>query len=286
MFKRSINQDLILYNDIEVIFGFFAIINYPVFYFLFNDNIVFLSADFIIRMLATIFCVPLILKKYWPITLSKYFRSYWLTTVTFCIPFFGTYFALANSFSKGWESNILLGVFWLILVLEWTEFVFSLILGIVAAIILHNFIAGNINISGSILNIHLINILWVIITSGIFLIKKESVNNEKLNALRSINSQIAHELRTPLSAISLNIDSIQFLTQQINSKNKKSLLSEIDEHTKHTLKILKNTFVLIDINLTKIKPLKQSSFHNEHILKCIDEAINSYPNNTRQDYHA
>ena len=67
----------------------------------------------------------------WPAKLKHYLGIYWYFTVWFSIPFLGSYLLMMNSFSLNWLMNSLLGMMFLILLVDWLMSLILLGIGII-----------------------------------------------------------------------------------------------------------------------------------------------------------
>jgi len=101
-------------------FAVFGLINYPLGYFVLY--FIGTQESSLMRAVAFVLCIPLLLTKYWPIRAKKYLNLYWFSTLLFCFPTFGVYMLLENHFSTAWLMNIPLGIFMLVLLVDWVIF--------------------------------------------------------------------------------------------------------------------------------------------------------------------
>lgn len=120
---------------------------------------------------------------------------------------------------------------------------------------------------------------------------REKLYDEKLHAMRSFAGSIAHELRTPLTSIYGVASMMQFIPELVQAYQiakdaglsipliRPSQLEAINE----SLDILKRetnyASLIIDLSLNNIKDLDKrvNNFKNYHISKCVHDAINRYP---------
>ncbi|MDX2050697.1 MAG: hypothetical protein SFT93_05985, partial [Rickettsiaceae bacterium] len=212
-------------STLIILFGVFGVINFPVFHFIFKGINSTEYHDFNLRMVAGFLCFTLALLRLWPKQLKKILPIYWYVCVLYCIPFLGTYFYLMNQESNIWLVNVILGLFWMILVLDWISFTILLPLGIFIGYQYYAYNSDIIYINSSNFELTVINIIWVIITSLIFAQKRDSVHyevislNQKLDSLtHALNDaliqktkalllkdefirNLSHEVRTPLTGI-------------------------------------------------------------------------------------
>ena len=136
---------------------------------------------------------------------------------------------------------------------------------------------------------------FVIIINLIFSRNKENIANEKLQTLKSLGASIAHELRTPLRAITSNINGIKkYLPDLITSYQAASkaqltipYISPIHYNALVTACNSANAeaqsaFTVIEMLLVKVNQLNVRSVEIApcSIVNCVDEALQRYPFNT------
>lgn len=187
-----------------IAFGIFGILNYPLSYFMWHDVIQQAYNPFSFRLIAGILCVPLVLKNYWPKSISSFLPIYWYLTLLYCLPFFGTYMLLKNQISNAWLMNDVLGLFLLMLLVDWISFIVLIAIGIslgwLCYILTGGILLAPINKNSVYLAMYMYT--FAIVIGGVFSRNKENVAKEKLIAIKSISASIAHELRTPFRTIS------------------------------------------------------------------------------------
>jgi signal transduction histidine kinase len=277
-------------------FGIFGTFNYPIFYFYwvyFGDTPV---TDLYFRLIATFLCLLLALKNKWPITLEKLTPYIWYGTVIFCLPFLVSYNFLQNPFSNSWTVNIILALFWLILVLDLRSFIFTLVIGMITAAILHACQGHPIVIPIEILRDIGVHTIWITATS-LFFINRKEITQElkhqalKITALQMQAGSIAHEMRTPLAAAGLIADGMA-LNLPILVRNQE-LAQEKDPSIPHihpiTLEgmaeipsllksITRSAFTVIDMLLMNLKKdVPEEKPEKCSILTCVQTALQEYP---------
>jgi signal transduction histidine kinase len=278
-------------KDQHILFGVLMFLNYPIFYLLFKTwNSEHALVSLYIRSIASIICIPLILKNLWANSLKKYFNLYWFLAVTYCLPFFFTYMSLINNLSPIWLMNSISAIFFMLLAMNIIMFGLSLMLGVSIGILLYWIQYNSLAI--------LANLNWVevistfaaaIIIGSIFSHNLERIHSERLHAMKTLAGTIAHEMRTPLSGILLAANAFRkymprFLNEEYGEPAKK-------EGVKHTtaIEILKKApedisalansgLFIIDMLLTKLKEnINFTSLFPVSIKACVEEALEQYP---------
>lgn len=276
-----------------VVFGIFGIINYPVCYVMFQSVVPQEYNPFSFRLIAGILCVPLALKNYWPQKLRNFLPLYWYLTILYCLPFFGAYMLLMNNASDEWLMNKVLGLFLLILIVDWLMFILLLIVGVSLAFILYLFSTppnGAVSADGIYLAAYMY--FLTILIGAIFSRDKEKIAYEKLQAMRSLAANIAHELRTPLAAIASGARGIKhYLPSLINTyalAKKENL--DIPIIREKQIDALKNalTYIETEINfsntiinmlLVNVKEfeIQPQEFEICSIVDCVNKGLERYP---------
>lgn len=312
MFSIIKNLNAIIRDRVEqsgmpyLIFGIFGIINYPASYFYWHyvhsnayDNLTF-------RLIATVLCVLLVLKPFWPECLKPYFPMYWYFTVLFSIPFFATFMALQNHFSSQWLMNLLLGIYWFVLLVDWVSFVIMLVIGMALGCLLYLLVGGEI----SQITLHswysaIYMYLFALLIGGLFsrknyLIQKLKIQKEQFNIKlaetraehnKQIAASIAHELRTPLATVRLCVNNIKdYLSDLVlgynAAKNAQLSVPKIDPVILNNIPASLNSidleadsaFVFIDMLLMNVN---QQEFNRNlepcFMSECIERTLARYP---------
>ncbi len=189
-------------------FGILGFFTFPLFYFLVSTNIPGQYENLFLRIIASILCLPLILKEYWPLKFKKYLPFYWYIVILYTLPFFFIFMMLKNDFSQVWLMNAMQLIFFLIVIVDWLSFIMLIILGSIIAYF--TFL-----ISGGVLPItfyfsgEIVSLIVAIFIGTFFSRSKSKLETEKFEALKALGSTIAHELRTPLTAIRSGVEGIK-----------------------------------------------------------------------------
>ena len=182
-------------------YGLFQTISNPIYYFLwyYFDSDTYDSLA--MRLVVTTLCFPLLFTKFVQKKYADFLPYYWHGTILLTLPFFFTFMLLKNNFSYEWSLNSLSGFVLCIIFMDAYSLLFLLPLGVILGV------AGY-HISTPepfypIDRIHSVFITYssVIIFGKLFLIRNRLIQEVKQQSLKMQAGAIAHEMRTPLTAI-------------------------------------------------------------------------------------
>ncbi len=126
---------------------------------------------------------------------------------------------ILNQASIAWVTNVMIGIIWLVLLVDWISFFVLLITGVVSACAVYYFQFGNITIYSENFSVAIINYIFVIITAAAFSRRKALMkkHKEREQALSSLAGAIAHEMRTPLSNIMVMGQNVEKMTEKLDN---------------------------------------------------------------------
>jgi len=165
-----------------------------------------------LRLIATLLCVSVLLKKRMPAFLQPYFSYHWHFTIIFVLPFIFTVNLIMNNFHELWLYWEIFMLFVLIaFVPNWLMFLIDLVIGIISAILFYQLSTPHVVLHPTFnIPLYLIVLFCTIIAGYVFSYsnKKGIMAQERNNALQALAGGIAHEMRNPLGQIRYNFDSI------------------------------------------------------------------------------
>lgn len=193
-------------------FGCFGLINFPFSYFMWTEVVRQTYDNLILRIIATLACLLLLLKNYWPAWCKPYFNLYWIATLIYTASFFATFMLLKNDFSLTWQMNYVQVLLILVLLVSWEMFFFCLLVGVLLGLLAF-FISMHFNhMSYSLLDsewrVTLYMFIYAVVIGGVFSRNKQKIEAAKNNAAYTVSANIAHELRTPLASINAAVSSV------------------------------------------------------------------------------
>lgn len=270
-------------------FGIFGVINYPVFYvvwlYVFHEG----YESFTVRFTAALLCLGLVLKNYWPQKLKPFLPIYWYLTLTYCLPFLGTFMLLQNSESTAWLTNAMLALVLLILLVDWISLVILLLIGAASGWLTYYLITGNF---GSVDSGSLSNYVFAVVIAMLFSRNRQVLEKAKLRSACAIGANIAHEMRTPINTVKASFKGIKryfsailqgyqlakeagLPVEPIHPGHYKTLLTTLDTASNE----IQYSHTLMDILLMNVRQanLKSEKIEICSMAACIKEALERYP---------
>lgn len=287
-------------------FGIFGLINYPSFFFFWTQVAPQPYTSLLLRLVACGLCVPLVFHDKWPKTIKPFLPLYWLFTLLFSLPYFGSYMFLKNEASTMWLMNITLAFFLLILLVDWILFVVLTSLGIALGALTYMLLTdGHIDfLFNNYVFSAIATYVWAVVIGIAFSHNTEkNLENkhlrEQLKTARIISSSIAHELRTPLNSIRFGLNGLEkylpklFKAYEV-AKEQKFDIPLIRNHHYDVLKGLTDTIqreiyesnTIINMLLVNVNPnvIDSESFDVLSMQKIIESAMDRYPFSSEKEF--
>lgn len=147
----------------------------------------------------------LLSRKYWPEPLKSTLTPWcWYTLATFALPIFFTFMLLKHNFSFGWSLNSLCGVVLSILLLDYRALTIIMPLGILIGYILFSISGPNPPLATEHYKTILITYMAVFVFGFLFSRRRDILEAQRHQTLKSAAGAIAHEMRTPLANVSMS----------------------------------------------------------------------------------
>ena len=111
-------------------------------------------------------------------------------------------------------------------------------------------------------------------------LKAEKNIAEKISRVMGmVSGNIAHEIRTPLSIIAINVDGLQMELRNLKETKQKVKIQKFLDNIRLAIKIGSNIIDMLLIKLRNIFTMGKESieFRSTAIKKCIDDVIKEYP---------
>lgn len=257
------------------IFGIVGLINFIIFYLLWNYLLQEEYSNIPLRIIAAFLCFLLVISDLWPKKTQRYLIYFWYFTICYCLPFFGTYMFLINNASPTWSSNIIIGLFWLVLITDWKSFLINLTTGIIAGTIYYKISYGEIYITTTNMLGTYSNYIWSIVIAVVFSRQKELLfKTHQLNLLNKANikleealsvkteflNNLSHEIRTPVHGFTVISNGLIHNWNQFDNDKKFKLAQAIADNANRFGSLVENLFNLssfinneVALNLEKFK---------------------------------
>ncbi len=225
--RDLVTERVDLFGGQYFLFGIFGIINFPIFYIFWVYFSYQSYENMLLRIIATLLCIPLIFHRKWPAQLVKWKAIYWYLTLTFCLPFFFTFMFLKNNASDVWLMSTTIVMVWLMLLVDALSFAILLLIGTCSAVIVFN--------TTSTITFHKGNLMGLILqyfgslaVIFIFARQKDLRNERKMRLKAEANSQaksefianMSHDLRTPITGMLGMIQDVINNANQAESERK------------------------------------------------------------------
>lgn len=290
--KESIDRRVANFSNQHVAFGIFGILNYPIYYIIWNIYEKNSYENFWLRAIATLLCVFIVLKNKWPAKLRTWFPLCWYVTLLFCLPFFFTFMLFENNLSSVWLMSNTVMIFWLLLLVDWASYIILLTLGLLLAVLSYILFtdapfAAVPDYAGI-----LAQYFGSIAVVSFFAHKKEWFERTKIETIKAVAASIAHEIRTPLAAITMAGEGIRkYWSHLISGYSlakehhlpvkplRNSQLSNITTSVEDILEESNYANTIINMLLVKSNEsaLDSSELSLCSMQACVDESLRRYP---------
>ena len=259
-------------------FGVFSLICFVLPVYMWSVKTAGYRSVLVFRVLAIILSFFLAVSDVWYASLKKYLPLYWYLTVTFCLPFMGTYLIIIDGLSLFWIVNIAILLILGMVLLDFLSFIVIFPVGVISAFVCAHFLGHdlhNINVPHELIYPSCYLLFFVFAIAVVFFKNKEQVHMDKIRAMKSLAGSIAHELRTPIATIRMQLD----LTKRDIAGDKENKLESINRRASMMLNEAKYINYLIDMTLARLREHNEDmSGHAEYpISEYIDYAISRYP---------
>ncbi len=245
--KRTISKIISYASEANyryTIFGWFGVLNYPIYYIFWDRYDVHSTLSLVLRIGAVFLCTLLLLHEKWPKRFKKYIVCYWYFTVLYCLPFFFALLTISNNFNDSWILNSLAIVVLMILILDVIPFLCILFGGTILGILVYKMIYSTFLYNGHIeLSQVLISYISVLLFSIIFSQQNKATQEKKLRLTAEKSNEVksafianmSHDLRTPVSGISGMLEGLLYAVEGVQRK--------LDVASNDDVKLLVNEFI-------------------------------------------
>lgn len=232
----------------------------------------------------------LMTKNYWPARLKAFLPLCWYMALIHNLPFFFTFMYLKNSAIPIWHLYSMSAFMLLMILVDWLSFAVISVFGIAVGAVAYTLTTPYPQLPENFVTIVIVY-LTVICYGTLFSQKNEAFQKERLRTVKLLAGSIAHELRIPLSAIGLGVQTLtrlwpfyqeayvratalQLPMRQLTPQQQQDL----DEIPGNLYALTQNTYAILNMLLTNVN---ESSLGQQlevcSMGHCIDEALQTYP---------
>lgn len=188
--------------------GVAGAVAFPVFYALHLVRSTHPYDNLWLRVVATLLCLGLALRDYWPEKLRRFYLAHSYVTFLYCLPFFFIYMSLENRGGVVAVANTFMAVFFLVLLTDWRNTVAMLLMG--AGFATGLYLAGSPNPGMPVDYLgRLPPLILVVVGGSLFKFSQKQIQAERLDAATALAGSIAHEMRNPLGQIKHSLENMQ-----------------------------------------------------------------------------
>jgi signal transduction histidine kinase len=197
----AFKRDTAAFSSRHVYFGLVAFFGFPLYFVVWHDLFPQPYENLPLRLTGAVVFMPIVLAKFWPEKLKRYFALYWYLALVFALPFFFTFMLLKNEGSTAWLLSTIVALFVMILLLDPINLLVHLVVGVSAATLAFDLTASH-AAAVHIATLEFIPIFLFAIAMGIIVsYTGEKLRTERQHAMLATAGMVAHELRTPLLSI-------------------------------------------------------------------------------------
>lgn len=244
-----------------------------------------------LRLIGAALSLPIALAGYWPRALERWLQPLWYLAVTFCLAFFFNYMLICNEFSLVWQMSTLAGTFLLVLLLDWISMIAVFVIGTAAAWIVHALQPGPLTAPDRYLETLPI-FLFALIAGTIFNYKAEMLRQERRRAALAFGSNIADEIRSPLSGIKTAAAGLRQVVPQLLKTYQEArehappdaaidsrAISGLEHVVDRVWRETEHLTAILDIMLTSAgdRAIDNARFRRIDMLACVQGALARYP---------
>jgi len=272
--------------------GWFLIVTFPIFYII-NTLIIGVTGyeSIFLRISIGILGLILVFRNYLPEnTQKKIMPIIFFGTIIYAFPFFFFFMLFNNQDSYIWKINVLSGLFFLSFFFNWKEFTIFSLLGFLLAWLALSLTSPNAHLPPDFISLAIIYTNPIVYLT-LFFSKKDYLTQEKLNTMKVLAGSIAHELRTPLSALMMDVQYLAKYFPYYQDAYAQAREAELPIHKmsredeadlaaipKELQSISQNANTMITMLLTNLNEGTTDRRIEACSMKlCVEEALKTYP---------
>ncbi|MEQ1879974.1 MAG: HAMP domain-containing sensor histidine kinase [Burkholderiales bacterium] len=290
---RAFKRDTAYFAPRHFYFGLLAALGFPLYYIVWHELFPQLYENLYLRLVGTVIFLPIVVARRWPPKIAGYFALYWYLALLFALPFFFTFMLFKNNGSTVWILSTLVGLFILILLLDWINLLIQISLGVMAAAAAYYATTPSpFALHGA--TLEFVPIFLFAIAMGIIVnYSAERLKEERRQAMLAAAGTIAHELRTPLLGIKSGASGLRQYLPNLMQAYRAAVANGLVEVQIRTAHLDSMTGVLeriemeaersntvIDMLLMNVRGAareQRAAFVSCSINRCVEIALQRYP---------
>lgn len=277
--------------------GLLAVFSFPLYYFVWHDWFPQTYENLSLRLIGSALFVPVVFIKHWPDKLRRFLPVYWSLSILYALPFFFSFMLLKNNGSPAWQLSALTAAFLMVLLLDWINLFIQFAIGVGCAWLAYRLTSTDPQLA--FISYEYVPVyLFIIVIGAVANYSSEVVKQERLRAMQSTASMIAHELRTPLLGIKAGATGLrQHLPilletyhraqeaglatgsiREVHQDSMQNVLERIEGEVNYSN-------IVIDMLLANAKPFefKHTTMTDFSMAACLETALHRYPFTTETE---
>ena len=296
MFCRNIVRRLVVsYKEFHAhaavkikVAAYIGIVTLPAYHFIWQYFSVAIYQNLPLRLVGVALCIGVITTQRWPATLAKYQLLLSYGTTVFCLPFFFSFMTLMNGASHVWQLSSVAAVVYLVFLFDSMNILVATLLGIGTAIIAFWVGGAEVSFPPS-LPAFLLVLVFAVVSMILLNYGEHLIVKSKVAAAAAMAGQVAHEIRTPLLSIRLEIEKLQEIWSSNSDRHKEAtnrwlqgkapdqsvILSSFDRIANH----VSAANIVIEMLLTSVGHHHRAATASQPLSMraTVSEAVDRYP---------
>ncbi len=264
------------YKDMPVIsYAVFTLLIYNMPSFVWEGGPLYLLKHlFYIKAAGSVMSVALLLRNYWPPLWKAYFPAFWHGVLIYNLPFVCTLYAISTGFETMALINLSFALFLLGLMTSWRVYIFSFFAGMFSGFAVYQLwcTGGCFLFPQHAWVFFLFAVIFATLMGSIFSRQNENILISQMRQYRSLASQIAHELCSPLQNINIDVGMLGQYMRSKKDDRAEEMVEELSDNAKMLSKRINLAMGTLKGRDTRLMP---QALNVHSLLKHIRQA---YPN--------
>ena len=265
--------------------GWMGSVGYPVYYMVWGYLFPQPYENLTLRLFCSLLFLGIVLRNRIPFEWQKYLPTYYLVTITLCLPCFFFYMLLMNNWSNVWVMSFMSAIFLHILLVQVTRIMYAQTLAGIGIATFAAWISQNFSLEVTINWEHVPIFMFIFLFDHLFYFRNQVEHENKVSLAKSFGASIAHEMRNPLSGLSTSINAIQSILtypkySDIRGRYTLSTqeLKQLHDVGNEAMEMIQSGNETIDLLLTSIDEnrVSRSTFQKHSAQAVIEYSIDSF----------